>query len=238
MSSRRNLRSAVRCSVTTWRFLSSATAWRRNFISGAGLAVDVEDLLAPVDDGHQRVALVVLRHLLAVEHGDPEVQDARPGVGQREADAHGGRLAVGGQRDVLRRELLALVFHDERHDAARVAGLADHDVDDERRALQHRHRRIDAAQLDVVRERLAAEADREHRQAGRPQRPQRVGQARARRCRRRRSAARCPTPAAPPVPRRCARAPGRCSSACRRTMPPSGLAARSVGGREAEVRGG
>ena len=48
-----------------------------------------------------------------------------------------------------------------------VAGLADHDVHDERRALEHGHRRIDAAQLHVARERLAPEADGEHGQARR-----------------------------------------------------------------------
>ncbi len=148
---------------------------------GPGLAVDVENPLAPIDDGDQRVALVVLRHLFAVEHRDPEVQHARPGVRQREADPHGGRLPVRRQRDVLRRELLAFVLHDERHDAARIAGLADHEVHDEGGALQHRHRRIDATQLDIVRERVAAEPDREHRQAGRSQGTECLGHARARR---------------------------------------------------------
>ena len=61
------------------------------------------------------------------------------------------------------------------HAAARVAGLADDHVDDERGALEHGRRRIDAAELHVALKGLASHAHGEDRQAGRLQRPERVG---------------------------------------------------------------
>ena len=52
-----------------------------------------------------------------------------------------------------------------------VAGLADHDVDHERGALERRARRLDAADLDIARESFLADADGEHRNGVAPSAP-------------------------------------------------------------------
>ena len=145
------------------------------------LALDVEHALAPVRHRHQSLAHVVLRHLLAVLRANLEAEDARPRLGQREPDTHGGGFAVRRQRHVLRRNHLPLVFDRERNGAAGVAGLAHHDLGHERGALEHGGRGIDAADLHVLVERLAPEADREHGQAGRFERANRVSHRLARR---------------------------------------------------------
>ena len=56
---------------------------------------------------------------------------------------------------------------------AGVAGLRQHDVDDQRRALEDGARRLDARHLHVVREMLLADADREDRNRSRLQARQR-----------------------------------------------------------------
>ena len=76
---------------------------------------------------------------------------------------HGRRFAVGRQRHLLRADNPSFVLDVERHLGARVAGLRQHDVDDERRALQRRARRLDARHLHVAGEPLLADADGEDR---------------------------------------------------------------------------
>src|SRR5207244_1438840 len=52
------------------------------------MAFEVEDLLAPIADLDERVARVVLRHLLARLRRHAEPEHARPGVTRRKAHAH------------------------------------------------------------------------------------------------------------------------------------------------------
>ena len=78
-----------------------------------------------------------------------------PGFAGREVHFHRRRFAVVGERDFLGAEDASGVFDVERHGRAAEAVLRDDDVDREVRALQHLARRADAADLDVVAERLA-----------------------------------------------------------------------------------
>ena len=50
----------------------------------------------------------------------------------------------------------------ERHGRVAIPGLREHDVDDQRGALERRARRGDAAHLNVALDRLAPDADGEH----------------------------------------------------------------------------
>ena len=110
------------------------------------LAFEVQDLLGPIVDVDERLALVVLRDELAGARRDAEAEHARAGVGGREAHAHGRRLAVGRQLHLLRPDDAALVFDVERHRLAGVAGLRDDRVDHQRRALE-RGRGVDTRSI-------------------------------------------------------------------------------------------
>ena len=138
------------------------------------LALEVEDLLGGVLDHDQHVLLVVLRHHLVGLRGDAEAEEPRAGVGGGEADPHRGGLPVGGQGDHLVGDDAPLVLDHQVDPLAAVAGLGDDHVDHEGRPPQHRPGRVDAADLDVLRVRLAPEPDREHRHPRRLQRQQRL----------------------------------------------------------------
>src|SRR3970282_2202315 len=92
-SIRRYLLSAVRWSATTWRFRSSVTARRMNFISNRGSPPKDRIFFPAIGHFDQRLALVVLRDLLARTRRDPEAEHARAGISRGEAHAHGRRLA-------------------------------------------------------------------------------------------------------------------------------------------------
>ena len=138
------------------------------------LALEVEDLLGGVLDDDEHVLLVVLRHHLVRLRGDAEAEEPRAGVGRGEADPHRGGLPVGGQGDHLVGDDSPFVLDHQADPLAAVAGLGHDDVDDEGRPPQHRPRRVDAADLDVLRVGLAPEPHREHRHPGRLQRQQRL----------------------------------------------------------------
>ena len=140
----------------------------------ARLAFVVEGLLGAIVDLDQRVARVVLRHLLACLRRDLELEEARARLRRGEAHFHRRRFALRRQRHLLRADDAPVVFDAERHGLAAVAGLRQHDVDDERRALEDRPRRLDARHLDVVRETLLADADGEHRNRSRFQAGERL----------------------------------------------------------------
>ena len=85
-----------------------------------------------------------------------------PRFGGGEAHAHRRRLAVGRQLHLLRPDDPSVVLDVERHRLAREPGLRHDDVDHQRGALERRARRRHAIDLDVLRERLASDADREY----------------------------------------------------------------------------
>ena len=143
---------------------------------GPRLTLEVQDLLGPVVDVDERLALVVLRHQLAGPRSDAEAKHARTGVRCREAHAHGRRLAVDRQLELLRPDDAALVFHVERHRLTGVAGLRHERVHHQRRALEGGRGRRHAIDLDVLGERLTAKADGEHRNVGGLHRQERVGE--------------------------------------------------------------
>ena len=138
------------------------------------LALEVEDLLGGVLDHDEHVLLVVLRHHLVRLGGDAEAEEPRPRVGGGEADPHRGGLAVGGQGDGLVGDDAALVLDHQADPLAAVAGLGDDDVDDQGRPPQDGARRVDAADLDVLRVFLAPEPHREDRHPRRLQGQQRL----------------------------------------------------------------
>ena len=138
------------------------------------LALEVENLVAPIVDRDQRLADVVLRHHLALLRRDPEGEEPRSGLARGEAQAHGLELTVAEQRNVLGPDDPPLVLHLDRHRPAGVAPVGDHDVRDERAAAQHAARRLHPAELDVALVRLAAQTDREDRYPGRLNRQQRL----------------------------------------------------------------
>ena len=109
---------------------------------------------------------------------DLQPEHARAGLRRGESDAHRDRIAVGGQPHRLRSDDPSVVLDVERDGLAGVAGLRQHGVHQQRRALERGPRRRDAAHLDVVRQRLLPDADREHRQRFRLRREQRVGNGR------------------------------------------------------------
>ncbi len=148
-------------------FLSSSTARRMNFISNRGSPSKYRTFSC-----RSRTSMSASRVLFWVtcspSCGAILKRNRRaPGVGGREAHPHRRRLAVGGQRDVLRRHDAPVVFDVQRHVLAAVTGLRQHDVDDERGALEDGARRFDARHLDVAGEALLAEADREYRNRSR-----------------------------------------------------------------------
>ena len=79
-----------------------------------------------------------------------------------------------GSVHLLRADDPAVVLDVERHGLAGVAGLRQHDVDDQRRALEHRARRLDAVTWMSRGERLLADADGEHRKLAAFEAEQRV----------------------------------------------------------------
>ena len=142
----------------------------------AWLALEVQDLLACVFDDDQRVPLVVLGDHFVRARGHAETEQTRTGVRCREPDSYGGRLAVGGECDLLVGDDPALVFHLDAHGLARIAVLRQQDVDDQCGTLQDRPRRIHSAELNVTAVVLTAQADCEHRNTGCLKRNQRIGQ--------------------------------------------------------------
>ena len=139
-------------------------------------AFHVQDPLATVPHFHQRVARVVLRHLLAGLRLDAHFEQPRSGVRCREVDAHRRRLTVGRHRDVLRADDAALVFDVEWHGGARVSGLRNDDIDRQRRALERGPRRLDAGDLNVAVKVFLANADRKYGNRSRLQAGQRFVQ--------------------------------------------------------------
>ena len=138
------------------------------------LALEVEDLVAPIVDRDQRLADVVLRHHLALLRRDPESEEARAGLARGEAQPDGLQLTVAEQRDVLGPDDAPLVLDLDGHRPSGVPAVGHHDVGDERAAAQHAARGLHPAELDVALVRLAAEADREDRHAGGLNRQQRL----------------------------------------------------------------
>ncbi len=143
---------------------------------GARLALEVEDLLAPVADVDHRLAGVVLGHQLAVLRRDAEPEHPRPGLVDGEPHPRRGGRAVGRQRHRLRPHDAALVLDVEHDRLAVEPGLADDHVDHQRRPLQRDARSADPANLDVARQRLLPDADGEDRQPLRLQGEQRLAE--------------------------------------------------------------
>ena len=142
----------------------------------ARLALEVEDLLAPVLDAHQRRLAVVLRDLLVHGHRNAEGVGARARRGGGEANRNRDRLPVVRQLDLLGADDLSLVFDDQRHGLALVAHVRDHHVDHHRGTREHRPGRVGAADLDVPPEALLAHAHGVDRNPLRLQRHERLGQ--------------------------------------------------------------
>ena len=157
-----------------------------NFISKPRLALEVQHLLRAVVHLDERVARVVLRHLLAVLRRHLEPERARAGVGRGEAHRTVADSPSAGSVTSCVLDDAPVVLDVERHGLAAVAGLRQHDVDDERGALEHAARRLDARDLHVLREVLLADADGEDRDRPRLQAGERLVDAPRRRCRRRR----------------------------------------------------
>ena len=137
------------------------------------LAVEEQDFLAPVLHVEQHLAHVVLRNLFAGLRRNAEADGACAGLVRSEMHAHGGRLAVVPERDVLRAEDASGIFHVQRNGIAGVPIRGDDDVHREVRAFQHRTRRVHTADLDVLVERFAADADGKDRHLRRAQPEQR-----------------------------------------------------------------
>ncbi len=145
----------------------------------ARLAFEVEDLLAPVAHVDEHVAGVVLGQQLARLRRHAEGEDARARLRRGEAHAHRGGLAVGAERDRLAADDLAAVEHVEGQRLSGVAVRRDDGVEQQRGAGQHRARRGDPADLDVLLGGVAADADGEDRHARGLEREQRRLQRRA-----------------------------------------------------------
>ena len=75
----------------------------------------------------------------------------------------GDKVAVGRETDRIARHDAPAVLDDEWHTRAPVASLANEKLGHERAALEHRARRLNATDLDVLVESIDAEADRENR---------------------------------------------------------------------------
>ena len=130
----------------------------------ARLALEVQNLLFQVAHVDERLARIVLRDELARLRRHAESEQPRTGIPGRRADANRGGPAVSRQRHFLGTDDVALVFDVHGDRIAGVTGLADDQIDEERRAFQDGPRCADAIDLNVARERLTADADGEDRQ--------------------------------------------------------------------------
>ena len=138
------------------------------------LALVIENFLRAIVDLDEHVARVVLRDLFTGLRRHFELERARARFVGGEAHLDGRRFAVRRQRHLLRAHNPPIVFDAERDCLAAVAGLRQHHVDDERRALEDAARRLDARHLHVVREAFLADAHSEHRNRSRLQARERL----------------------------------------------------------------
>ena len=94
--------SVVRCSRTSCRFWIVGDRAADELHFEVRLAVEEQDLLLAVLHVEQHLAHVVLRDLLAVLRRNPETDRPRAGLVRREMHLHRRRLAVVGERHILR----------------------------------------------------------------------------------------------------------------------------------------
>ena len=162
-SRRRYLFSAVRCRMTTCRFLSSSTARRMNLASkrGSPSKYRIFSRRSLTSMSAWRVLFCATCSLACA--GTRKRNSRGPASDAVKLHADRGRLAIRREGHLLRADNPPFVFDVERHFHAGVTTLREHDVDDQRRSLQRGSRRLDSRNLNVAREFFLTDADGEHR---------------------------------------------------------------------------
>ena len=135
----------------------------------ARLAFEIQNSLPPLLHRHEQVSRVVAGHHLAVDRWHPYPEDARPRLVQGQPHGHCDRPGRLGQRHGPCRHQAPLILDVEGDGLAAEALMTQRDVHQQRAALQHAARQCNALDLDVAGQRVAAHADREHRDAFGPQ---------------------------------------------------------------------